>query len=441
MTSVSPGLRQDHDQIRYTTAGLHSVTNGQNLLFQSHTSTEDATPVAQHGIQLQTSISPELSGHHNPHPLDYPTGPTQLQDIEMTHRSESIQPVLEQPANIRSLDIDTSADLEDAQSEDGLPESWYQNNFSSINWLPDNWTPDFPLDGNSQSFDQDRNSSFHQLPQASTITYSSALENAAGDPTLLQQVRRPRKLLRGLSKAIDGQENTSPSSQSSYGGGHYYVDGDGARLPRVRKAPYRYSEPYAHASMDVGEEISPNFQFSETVDFPDDSIADISQIPQSTYGEIVRIFNLTCTTSTHYSNFYGTVFPSRHMLSRCVLLYRDNFESILPFLHPATFDLSTSHWLLILAIAAVGSHYLDTGSEGFCIAMHEFLRRAIETVVSSPCPSSSTVSSNINCLLDRERKGSETFPATFHANQALKLFGDDLLWRREIIDNCEKLPQ
>jgi hypothetical protein len=150
-------------------------------------------------------------------------------------------------------------------------------------------------------------------------------------------------LLRRPPQAVDGQENSSPSSQSTHSGGHYYVDGYGAILPRVRKGLYRNSGSYAHASMREGEESFLAFQFPETADFPDNGAADVNQIPWGSYNKTMRIFNLSCTISTHYSNFYDTGFPSRQILSRCVLLYRDNFESILPLLHPATFDMSTSH--------------------------------------------------------------------------------------------------
>jgi hypothetical protein len=62
----------------------------------------------------------------------------------------------------------------------------------------------------------------------------------------------------------------------------------------------------------------------------------------------------------------------------------ENFQPILPFLHQPTLDLSTTHWLLILALASIGSHYMESeDNELFVVAMHEFTRRAIQAFVSS----------------------------------------------------------
>jgi hypothetical protein len=155
------------------------------------------------------------------------------------------------------------------------------------------------------------------------------------------------------------------------------------------------------------EELFPAFKFSETGDIPE--VAENKQIPQSSYTEIIESFAYTCSATSHYAKFYDAAFPSRQMLSQCIQLYRDNFESILPFIHPATFDVSSSHWLLILAMAAVGSHYLEIeNSEGFTVAIHEFLRRAIETVVTSSIPLFCH-NSLLTDLLGREREVSKTF--------------------------------
>jgi hypothetical protein len=117
---------------------------------------------------------------------------------------------------------------------------------------------------------------------------------------------------------------------------------------------------------------------------PSSSTTDVNQIPQDTYYEIVRMFTRTCITSTHYSNFHSRNFPSLQMFSQFIRLYTDNFQTILPFIHPPTFNVSATHWLLILALAAVGSHYIDIqDAEILVVAMHELLHRAIETVVSS----------------------------------------------------------
>jgi hypothetical protein len=151
-TSPSPRISQDHDH--NTPAGALSATNDpNNFVFQGHTSTEFAMPFARSSIQLQTPMSPGLPGLHNSQPLASPTGLNEQQNIEISHSSKTVRPLMEQTTNIGSLTMNTGTDIEQTQHEEGLPEPWYQNNFSSINWLPDNWTPDFQLDGNLGPFD------------------------------------------------------------------------------------------------------------------------------------------------------------------------------------------------------------------------------------------------------------------------------------------------
>jgi hypothetical protein len=390
-TSASPRMNQDHDQINTATADSLPGTNDQNTFhFQGHPSTEYSLSFVQNTVPLQNAISPGLSAVNNSQPLTSSTSRRQPQNMEIRPSSESIQPFMEQSTNAGPLNMNSVADMGHTQHENEIPEPWYQNNFSSINWLPDNWTPDFQMDGNLGPFDQ-HSLFFGQTPQANNMTYS--LGSSDQNQTSPLQLSRARDLLRRQSEVVD-QDVSSPSTQSTHSGGHFYVDGDGARLPRVRKIPYRHSDSYTHAPTFGSEELFPAFNFPETGDLIE--VAEPKQIPQSSYNEIIECFTHTCSTTSHYVKFYDSVFPSRNILSRCIQLYRDNFEAILPFIHPATFDISTSHWLLILAMAAVGSHYLEIEqSNDFSVAIHEYLRRALETLVSSPILFFQHLSSNL----------------------------------------------
>lgn len=377
--SASPRMSQDHDQINTPAADSVPGTNDQIIFhLQGHASTEYPLSFVQNNVTSQNATSPGLSAVNASQPLTSPTSRPEPRNMEIAPSSESIQPFMEQSTNAGPLNMNGAADMGHTQHETGIPEPWYQNNFSSINWLPDNWTPDFSLDGNLGPFDQ-HSLFFGQTPQANHITYS--LGSSDQNQTSPHQLSGARDLLRRQSQVVD-QDVSSPSTQSTHSGGHFYVDGDGARLPRVRKIPYRYSDSYIHARAFGNEELFPAFKFPETGELTES--AEPKQIPQSSYNEIFESFTHTCSTTSHYMKFYDSVFPSRNTLSRCIQLYRDNFEALLPFIHPATFDTCTSHWLLILAMAAVGSHYLEIEqSEGFSIAIHEFLRRAIETLVCS----------------------------------------------------------
>jgi Fungal Zn(2)-Cys(6) binuclear cluster domain len=391
--STSPRMNQDQDQDQIhnrTADSLPGTNDPDTFLFESQASPEYALSFARNSVQMQSSISPGRSGVANSQLPTSPTSRGMPQSSGIPPNSEPIQPLSEQQTTVASLEMNSGTVMEHNQHENGVPEPWYQNNFTSINWLPDNWTPDFQIDGSLGPFDQ-QSLFFGQTSQAGNITFP------LGNSNQHQQSPRPfpraRETLRRHSQAVDTQDVSSPSTQSTHSGGHYYVDGDGARLPRVRKIPYRYSDSYAHASTFNSEEMFPAFKFPEVGELPE--VPENQQIPQGSYAEIIESYTHTCITSNHYAKFYDAALPSRQTLSLCVLLYRDNFESTLPFIHPATFDVSSSHWLLLLALAAVGSHYLETElSESFSIATHEFLRRAIETMVTFCVPSLCHVSSN-----------------------------------------------
>jgi hypothetical protein len=110
------------------------------------------------------------------------------------------------------------------------------------------------------------------------------------------------------------------------------------------------------------------------------------ELPHTTYQEILQVFKRTCIISTHYPPFARGSFPPIGIFSHLVSLYMENFQPILPFLHYPTLNLSTTHWLLVLALASIGSHYMESEhNDIFIVAMHEFTRRAIQTVVSSGC--------------------------------------------------------
>jgi hypothetical protein len=186
------------------------------------------------------------------------------------------------------------------------------------------------------------------------------------------------------SQPADDQNTSSPGSQSTHSAGQYYVDGEGARLPRVRKAPYKIVDPVMPMSPGENQHLRDGFMLPDIDDSREISnMPTTEEIPLAIYNDILRLFDLTCITSTHYTPFQNSTFPSRKFLSRSIRLYIENFQPVLPFMHPATFNLSTSHWLLVLAVASIGNHYVESkDGELLIIAMHEVTRRAIQYVVS-----------------------------------------------------------
>lgn len=259
-------------------------------------------------------------------------------------------------------------------------EPWYQNGFSSINWLPDAWTPDFPMDDRDEgieSFDQRPSHLFKNSLEIGAPSCDVTRNNAALHVSSPQERSGTHRYPPPLgNRGVD-------TSQSTARAGHFYVDGDGARLPRVRKAPYG-TESFTPTPHYENAMHGHGFTFPEVDEPLEKSIPNIKELPYTTYNELLRVFKRTCTISTHYPPFARGSFPPIGIFSQLVFLYMENFQPILPFLHHPTLDLSTTHWLLVLALTSIGSHYMESeDNDVFIVAMHEFTRRAIQTVVSS----------------------------------------------------------
>jgi hypothetical protein len=192
-------------------------------------------------------------------------------------------------------------------------------------------------------------------------------------------------------------ENTSPLgtisrvSGSDLRRGSYYVDGDGARLPRNGrrrnvKIPLTTESPFTQSSLGDGS-ASPGFAFPD-ISFTDDVESGLRNIPfmsEGIYHAIHQCFNETCAFSSPFIPFSTPHFLPLNVLDRFVQLYVQYHQPLFPFLHLPTLDLTKSHWLLSLALASIGSHYVEVEwSDITTMAMHEFLRRAILIVVSPP---------------------------------------------------------
>jgi hypothetical protein len=272
----------------------------------------------------------------------------------------------------QTISVDTNTELSRASE----PNFWSHNSLSSINWLPDNWIPEF----NFSSGGPPSHNSYSSPAQASQDR-SEGVSNITSTPSHFNEDTPLPNSHHGL---------TSSENSEGQGVGYYYVDGDGARLPRIRKAlyrsPHQSSDPYTPFPGVEGMQYThATFGFPRT-DYGGQDVASISskQVPIETYSEILHVFSQSCVTSSYFSPFHTADFPSLESFALFVRLYIEHFQPTLPFIHPATLNLSSTHWLLTLAIAAIGSHYVDVEDvEILSIAMHEFLRRAISMAVSS----------------------------------------------------------
>ncbi|KAL7915557.1 C2H2 transcription factor-like protein [Trichoderma velutinum] len=257
------------------------------------------------------------------------------------------------------------------------PRFWRHNGLSSINWLPENWIADFDFDS-GQTPPQGSYSGPAQISQDRPMSGPDI-----GSATLHVNENR--------SPFSNNQGITAPENSNGKGVGYYYVDGDGARLPRIRKvlhqSAHQSSDTYTQLTNTDGPETIYNKYGFPGCDYGPHDGANISssgnqQIPIEIYRDILHAFNQTCITSPYSSPFHSGDFPSLESLHLFVRLYNEHFQPILPFIHPATSNILSSHWLLVLAMAAIGSHYVNIEEvDVLVVAMHEFLRRAINMVL------------------------------------------------------------
>ncbi|EXJ95294.1 hypothetical protein A1O1_00414 [Capronia coronata CBS 617.96] len=98
----------------------------------------------------------------------------------------------------------------------------------------------------------------------------------------------------------------------------------------------------------------------------------------TTHDTLSSIFRTLCGANALRDSFEGNSFPDVATFNACIGLYFDNFHQNYSFIHRPSFGFQ-SHWLAILAVAAIGStfskgqHALDLRE-----AYQEFLRRAVQ---------------------------------------------------------------
>ena len=272
-------------------------------------------------------------------------------------------------------------------------QSYGPNAFSSINWLPMAFSP---TEAESQT-------SYQTISAANVDTYSSHQSRVTDDTgkrsTLgaLQDapsngnISDPSRIVTGES-GHDHQlgESLRDTSDEEPEPGDFYVDGEGGRRPVSGK--HHRTKPISHSSPSSRVD---DLQDSRLFSFPQlPSTESCSALPKAThvgsiskamYEHIVYYFDLTCLRFMGlFLPFQGSSFPPLDFMNLMLRQYFGSFHQVFPFLHTHTFDPADCHWVLVLAICAIGSHYVNfPDHEDLVRAMHEFLRRAIIIVVST----------------------------------------------------------
>ncbi|KAF4637901.1 hypothetical protein G7Y89_g196 [Cudoniella acicularis] len=376
---VCSGCQQRSLDCRYPDTSKSSKANPTSRPHEAESSLHSSTEqIAANHHESPMSCSNASSAEIRPQPSASENDDHSMDSNRSAH--------LDSSPTRSGLDQPSPLDRALGQNLQGLSEPWFEGNLSSINWLPYDWNPDFQAGVNAVASPQNHSPQSSRTHQVGEMDFENTVDN-----TFSNYHRSPQELAHNSQSHIrsdvgDGRSTSSPGSLSTQSAGHYYVNGDGARLPRVKRTPYQFGD--SHVPLDATETQDPRSTFS----FPgmDESTAskmgtsNANPLPLSTYNEISRAFELTCITSALYPTFSSISFPSTEILSHFIHLYIENFQSVLPFVHPITLDVSKCQWLFVLALAAAGSHFADVQDPGlYAVPMHEFLRRAIQIVAEN----------------------------------------------------------
>jgi hypothetical protein len=164
-----------------------------------------------------------------------------------------------------------------------------------------------------------------------------------------------------------------------------YVDSDGARLPKIRRAntmqddlnrpqpPTTYHGPLSFPSSRL-----------PILDLEDERLRARSFMPQDTWEEIMAQFERCCLAPSElFPSFSSNQFPTRADFDTMIAAYFNSFHQIVPLVHEPTLSLDQANWLFALSLATIGTHFLEDASKfQYVTCMHEFLYRALVFAVS-----------------------------------------------------------
>ncbi|KAH8807391.1 fungal-specific transcription factor domain-containing protein [Xylogone sp. PMI_703] len=121
-----------------------------------------------------------------------------------------------------------------------------------------------------------------------------------------------------------------------------------------------------------------------------ENLAHVRYLPHQTYDRIVGKFKKFNKTHDQYIQFATGSFPSLAACNAFMQLFFEEFNPLFPLLHQPSFDPAVEHWLLVLAVIAMGCRFSQISAAGECVdLLQELVRRAfyatIEEDYSSTC--------------------------------------------------------
>ncbi|GIZ43831.1 hypothetical protein CKM354_000704400 [Cercospora kikuchii] len=153
-----------------------------------------------------------------------------------------------------------------------------------------------------------------------------------------------------------------------------YVDGHGARKSVQR------AKKLSKAPAETSWLRDDTFCFPQVVAQAfDDPTNEDGIIDNQSYNTILRYFHSLCVSETTlWKPFDAATFPGRSYLSRCVVLFLEQFTPHFALLHNTVWTQRAVPWPVLLACMTIGATFdEDSKAQGCAHALREFLRRAV----------------------------------------------------------------
>jgi hypothetical protein len=172
---------------------------------------------------------------------------------------------------------------------------------------------------------------------------------------------------------------TSTNQDKQTEDGEYYVDGQPARLPRVKRRRASKAAPTVQNTQTTWSLQEPVFasQASSSVTFG---------ISNDSHDKLCQFYQQLCLApNSFYKSFDNHEFPSKAFFEILVTATITSVVSILPFLHQSQSTGDQLHWLEIITLASLACHFAEVSPKHhFTISMHEFVRRLVHWVDEQP---------------------------------------------------------
>jgi hypothetical protein len=381
--SASRSLQETQTQkTTYEPLQINADVESRQLLF----------PVNEENLEPQELmyIYPDANPTHI-----YTNGPRTFESLLCT--STALNPEVVQTTT-REVDVEMENSL-DISLQNALHERPFDQGYlSALNWLPTNPLSDpdstVPLmDGLLSQPNLDWWCEVVNDPTFPAVADGDQLYNHLPDPPQNLPVDTPSDLITEFPELYSpSSQDVSPYSESyriPECTGGLYVDGEGGRRPKYSRNKRIWSNRCGSRTNTVTQarnnthSCSPSFlhfDFRKAQNLSHEAQM-VKPIGPASYARIRDAFDRLCCSeaAAAFAPFGTKYFFPPDILTSFARQYIDSIQPTYSILHLPTLDFNKEHWILTLAVCALGCNTIGTPEAGHCtLAFHEFARRGIQ---------------------------------------------------------------